>query len=80
MKYRYRVIVMPKKELLDPQGRAVKQVINDMGIKVDDVRIGKSVEVIINANSDRDATSIVEKLAREMFSNPIIEDYIIERI
>lgn len=80
MKYRYRVIVMPKKELLDPQGRAIKQVINDMGIEVDDVRVGKSVEVVINANSDKDATNIVERLAREMFSNPIIEDYIIERI
>jgi len=80
MKYRYRVIVMPKKELLDPQGRAIKQVINDMGIEVDDVRVGKSIEVVINANSDKDATNIVERLAREMFSNPIIEDYIIERI
>lgn len=80
MEYRFRIIVMPRKDLLDPQGRAVKMVINDMGIDVKDVRIGKSIEVIINAENEEEAVKIVKDLSGKIFSNPIIEDYTIERI
>ncbi len=80
MKHRFRVLVMPKKNLLDPQGRAVKQVIRDMGIEVEEVRIGKTVYVEIKAPTEEDARSIVEKLANDVFSNPIIEDYTVEKV
>ncbi|MEO0138270.1 MAG: phosphoribosylformylglycinamidine synthase subunit PurS [candidate division WOR-3 bacterium] len=80
MEYRFRIIVMPRKDLLDPQGRAVKRVINDMGIDVKDVKIGKSIEVIIDAKNEREAMKTIKELSDKIFSNPIIEDYTIERI
>ena len=71
---------MPRRDLLDPQGRAVASVLRDMGIKVGEVRIGKSVEVEVEANSEEEAMEIVKKMADEVLSNPIIEDYTVQEL
>ncbi len=71
---------MPRRDLLDPQGRAVASVLRDMGIKVGEVRIGKSVEVEVKANSEEEAMEIVKKMADEVLSNPIIEDYTVQEL
>lgn len=80
MTFKFRVIVMPRRDLLDPQGRAVASVLRDMGIKVGEVRIGKSVEVEVEANSEEEAMEIVKKMADEVLSNPIIEDYTVQEL
>lgn len=80
MTFKFRVIVMPRRDLLDPQGRAVASVLRDMGIKVGEVRIGKSVEVEVKANSEEEAMEIVKKMADEVLSNPIIEDYTVQEL
>lgn len=80
MERKFRVIVMPRKDLLDPQGRAVKSVISDMGIKVKDVRVGRVIEVTIEEKMEGSALKIVKELSEKVFSNPIIEDYIIEEV
>ncbi len=80
MEHRFRVIVMPRKDLLDPQGRAVKGVISEMGIKVKDVRVGKVIEVTIEEKNEEEAWKIIKELSTKVFSNPIIEDYTIERL
>ncbi len=71
---------MPRKELLDPQGRAVASVLREMGMEVGEVRIGKSIELEVEANSEKEAETLVEKMASEVLSNPIIEDYTIHRL
>jgi phosphoribosylformylglycinamidine synthase subunit PurS len=80
VEHRFRVIVMPRKDLLDPQGRAVKGVISEMGIKVKDVKVGKVIEIVIEEKDEGRAWETVEELSRKVFSNPIIEDYKIEKI
>lgn len=71
---------MPRRDLLDPQGRAVATVLKDMGMEVGEVRIGKSVEVEVEAKSEEEAMEMVKKMAKEVLSNPIIEDYTVQRL
>ncbi len=71
---------MPRRDLLDPQGRAVATVLKDMGMEVGEVRIGKSVEVEVEAKSEEEAMEMVKKMAEEVLSNPIIEDYTVQRL
>ncbi len=80
MLFRFRVIVMPRKDLLDPQGRAVSSVLRDMGMKVKDVRIGRSIDVEVEADGEEEAIKMVEKMASEVLSNPIIEDYSVQKL
>jgi phosphoribosylformylglycinamidine synthase len=79
--FRYAVNVLPKAGILDPQGRAVEGSLGHLGVDgVSGVRVGRRVELTVDAPSDADARSTVERLARELFSNPLIESFEIERI
>jgi phosphoribosylformylglycinamidine synthase len=79
--FRYAVNVLPKAGILDPQGRAVEGSLGHLGVEgVSGVRVGRRVELMVDAPSDGDARSTVERLARELFSNPLIESFEIERI
>jgi phosphoribosylformylglycinamidine synthase len=79
--FRYAVNVLPKAGILDPQGRAVEGSLGHLGVEgVSGVRVGRRVELTVDAPSDGDARSTVERLARELFSNPLIESFEIERI
>jgi phosphoribosylformylglycinamidine synthase len=79
--FRYAVNVLPKAGILDPQGRAVEGSLGHLGVDgVSGVRVGRRVELMVDAPSDGDARSTVERLARELFSNPLIESFEIERI
>jgi len=80
MRFKFRVIVMPKRDLLDPQGRAVAGVLRDMGVRVEDVRVGKSINLIVEAESEEEAERTVDRIARDVLSNPIIEDYTVQRL
>ncbi|NPB03035.1 MAG: phosphoribosylformylglycinamidine synthase subunit PurS [Thermotogae bacterium] len=75
MRFKFRVIVMPKRDLLDPQGRAVERVLKDLGKPIHNVRIGKSVELEVEASTKEEARRMVEEVAGEILSNPIIENY-----
>ena len=79
--YRFAVNVTPKPGILDPQGRAVEGSLGHLGIDgVTDVRVGRRVELTVEAADERAARSIVERLAAELLSNPLIEAYTIERL
>ena len=69
-----RVIIMPKEGLLDPQGRAVEEMLRDNGFNVKNVRVGKVVEMEVP--EEVDLKLIVEKY----IINPLIEDYEIEEL
>jgi phosphoribosylformylglycinamidine synthase PurS subunit len=51
-----------------------------MGIKLKDVKVGKVIEIVIDEEDEGRAWETVEELSRKVFSNPIIEDYKIEKI
>lgn len=69
------VDVMPKAEILDPQGKAVHGALPRMGFNaVTDVRQGKRFELEVEAVTD-EVLAEVDKIAGTLLSNPVIEDY-----
>jgi phosphoribosylformylglycinamidine synthase len=76
---RFGVNVRPKDGILDPQGRAVEGSLGHLGITgVSSVRVGRRVELTVTAASDGEARAIVDRLASELLSNPLIESYDVE--
>ena len=70
------VDVMLKPEILDPQGRAVQGAFGRLGLSgVTDVRQGKQFVIEIDGELDAERKATLEKLAGELLSNPVIEDF-----
>jgi len=79
--HRYAVNVTPKPGILDPQGRAVEGSLDHLGISgVSAVRVGRRVELTVDAADEPGARAVVERLAGELLANPLIEAYAIESI
>ena len=79
MKYSVQVHVMPLKELLDPQGKAVLGGLKNLGLgSVEDVRVGKHISLQIEAASQDEAKSIAEEASKKLLANPVMEFYEIE--
>jgi phosphoribosylformylglycinamidine synthase len=72
--YTVQVKVMPLKELLDPQGKAVMGGLKNLGLgNVDDVRVGKNITLQINASSADEAKQIAEEAGKKLLANPVME-------
>ena len=71
------VYVSLKKSVLDPQGKTIQIALKKMGYKgLDDVRQGKCFELTLDGGLSRqEAEAQVEKLAREVLTNPVIEEF-----
>ena len=77
--FRFAVNVTPKPGILDPQGRAVEGSLGHLGIVgVTGVRVGRRVELTVDSDDRIAAQEVVERLAGELLSNPLIEAYEIE--
>ena len=77
--HRFAVNVTPKPGILDPQGRAVEGALGHLGVTgVSAVRVGRRVELTIEAADEPTARSVVERLAGELLSNPLIEAAAVE--
>ena len=76
MKYIASIDVMPLKTLLDPQGKAVNNVLKNNGYEeVTSVRIGKHITVEIEAVNKSEASDKIEKIASTVLINPVIEEF-----
>ncbi len=76
-----RVLVYPRAEVLDPQGRAIEDALKRIGIQgVQGIRAGKSFEVELAAGSESDAEAAVDRMCRQLLANPIVEDFVVEWI
>lgn len=74
MTYTIQVKVMPLKELLDPQGKAVMGGLSNLGLSnVQDVRIGKNITLQVDADSADAAKLVAEEAARKLLANPVME-------
>src|SRR5689334_12854276 len=74
MIYTVQVKVMPLKELLDPQGKAVMGGLQNLGLKkVEDVRIGKNISLQIDAESEEKAKQVAEEASKKLLANPVME-------
>ena len=79
--FRFAVNVLPKAGILDPQGRAVEQSLGQLDVTViSGVRVGRRIELTVEAADEAAARAVVERLAGELFSNPLIEQDAIEAI
>lgn len=71
-----KIAVTLKREVLDPQGDAVKRALQALGFEgVRDVRIGKLVEIELDADAD---TATLSRMCEKLLANPVIEDFRIE--
>jgi len=74
-----KVIVMPKEAVLDPQGSAVRDAMRHLGMpEVRSVRIGKYMEIDIEGQNG-DLESRLNRLCSDLLSNPVIEDYQLQK-
>tara|TARA_B100000686_G_scaffold283973_1_gene307265 strand:+ start:118 stop:360 length:243 start_codon:yes stop_codon:yes gene_type:complete len=70
------IVVTLKKEVLDPQGKTIKKVLNRMNFKnVNDVRQGKYFEIDIDEKNQKKAEEKAEEMCKKLLTNLVIEDY-----
>lgn len=80
-RHRFAVSVMPKEGILDPQGRAVEASLPHLGVSgVSHVRVGRRVELEVDAAGEAEAREVVEHLAGQLLANPLIESWSVERL
>ena len=72
------VTVTLKKDVLDPQGKVVKQTLKNMGHEnIENVRQGKYFEIELSENDEKKAEKIIEEICKKLLTNTVIEDYTI---
>jgi phosphoribosylformylglycinamidine synthase subunit PurS len=72
------VLVRPKEGILDPQGTAVEDSLRKLGFEVAGARVGRLVDVEVEASSEDEARAQVDEMCRQLLANPLIESYAIE--
>jgi phosphoribosylformylglycinamidine synthase len=72
------VLVRPKQGILDPQGAAVETALEHLGFSVSAARVGKVVDLEVDASSGEDARAQVEKMCEQLLANPLMESYEVE--
>jgi phosphoribosylformylglycinamidine synthase subunit PurS len=76
MKFIATIDIMPQKEILDPQGKAVKLGLHNLGIdNVADVRIGKHITMELDAASQAEAEAEVKTACEKLLANVIMEEF-----
>ena len=69
------VLVRPKPGILDPQGEAVQSSLRQLGFAVEETRIGKIVDLEVDAADPDRARADLERMCEQLLANPLIESY-----
>jgi phosphoribosylformylglycinamidine synthase len=72
------VLVRPRPGILDPQGQAVESSLRHLGFAVAEARVGKLVELEVDAPDEAEARSQLERMCEQLLAKPLIESYEIE--
>jgi phosphoribosylformylglycinamidine synthase subunit PurS len=72
------VLVRPRPGILDPQGQAVESSLRHLGFAVAEARVGKLVELEVDADDEAEARRELERMCEQLLANPLIESYEIE--
>ena len=72
------VLVRPKAGILDPQGQAVESSLRHLGFAVGEARVGRVVDIEVEASDPAAARAEVERMCEQLLANPLIESYEIE--
>jgi len=79
MTYHVHVRIIPRSGLLDPQGQAVEHALGSLGFTgVRGVRIGKAIEIDVEAASVHDARAVARTMCERLLANPVTEDFLVE--
>ena len=79
--YRIDIRVVPRRGLLDPQGKAVADALHALGFPdVGDVRVGRHVVLDLDAADERGAHERAVAACERLLANPVTEDYVVERV
>lgn len=74
MTYTVQVKVMPLKELLDPQGKAIMDGLQNLKLNnIQDVRVGKNITLQVEASTPDQAKAIAEEASKKLLANPVME-------
>jgi phosphoribosylformylglycinamidine synthase len=74
--YKSKISISVRKNILDPQGKAVEHSLKSMGFNaILDTRIGKYIELTIDASSEDEARRLSEDACRKLLANPVMEDF-----
>ena len=69
------VLIRPKEGILDPQGQAVEQSLRKLGFAVGHARVGRVVDLDVEASSEDEARASVDEMCRQLLANPLIESF-----
>ena len=72
------VLVRPKPGILDPQGQAVESSLRHLGFAIDSARVGRLVDLEVEATDASEARAAIERMCEQLLANPLIESYEIE--
>ena len=72
------VLVRPKAGILDPQGQAVESSLRQLGFPVEEARVGRLVDLELEATDPAEARAEVERMCDQLLANPLIESFEIE--
>lgn len=76
-----RVTVYPRREILDPQGKAIRDALSRVGFPdVEDVRAGKSFEIKLTTDDPDRAGRELREMCEKLLANTVVEDYQVELI
>ena len=75
MKYQASIFVTLRPSVLDPAGTAVQSALKQWDYHVDSVRIGKYVEIVLDAENETEASQKLNEVADKLLANPVIENY-----
>lgn len=76
MKFQAHINIMTQAEILDPQGKVVTKSLNQLGFNtIQDVRIGKHITYILEANSEEHAKTLIDESCKKLLANMVMEGY-----
>ncbi len=76
MKHTVRINILPLKDLLDPQGKAVTGSLHNLGLgNIADVRVGKHITLQVEAATAEEAKATAEEACRKLLANPVMESF-----
>ncbi len=77
--YKAKVNITLRKSILDPKGKAAHNALKNLGLnEINDVRIGKLIELDIDTNDEDEARKLADNACTQLLANEVMEDYLIE--
>lgn len=77
--YSAKIFIRHKKGILDPQGKTIQDALHALKYSaVSDVKVGKLIDLKIDAKSIQEAKSSIDNMCKELLANPVIEQYTFE--